>query len=278
MLPLMGKLMLEMNKGGNFYKKQFKPTQQEATPEFIAELKQLAFEHGATAVKFTKVPEDSIFTGKAIPEPYAIVFTVKMDKEQIDTAPSFEAFLEVAKGYKRMAIISNIVSDFMRDSGYAAYPGTALGGLTDYSRIAEVAGLGAIGYHGLLITPDEGALLRINTIYTNITNLPIEEENPHTWVRDFCAKCNKCIRKCPVKAIFDQPKVQANGRVKCIDGKTCLDYFAANHGCGICIDVCPFSQVGYDVIHERFKGNPDAPFYDIPMPVAQAEPIAEVMS
>ena len=231
----------------------------------------MAFELGATAIKFVKVPADAIFEGKAIPEPYAIVFTVRMDKEMLDTAPSFEAFHEVACGYKRMAILANKVSQYMRQNGFAAYPGTALGGVTDYSRLAELAGLGAIGYHGLLITPEDGALLRINTIYTNISNLPIETDNPHKWVREFCAKCHRCIRECPVKAIFDQPQVNANGRVTCIDGATCLDYFAANYGCGICVDVCPFSQKGYDVIHERFKGNPDAPLYEIPMPIPQPQ-------
>ena len=270
-MPTMGRLVLEMNKSGDFYKERFQAPRATAPAGFIAQVKALAFEHGATAVKFVKVPADSIFAGKAIPEPYAIVFTVRMEKAPMDTAPSFEAFHEVAKGYKRMAIIANLVSQFMRENGYAAYPGTALGGLTDYSRIAEVAGLGAIGYHGLLITPEDGALLRINTIYTNITNLPIEEENPHRWVRDFCAKCNKCIRSCPAKAILTRPQVQQNGRVKCIDGGACLDYFAANHGCAICIDVCPFSQLGYAVIQERFKGNPDAPQYEIPMSMREAD-------
>lgn len=263
-MPTMVRLIREMNVSGNFYTERFAATQSKASADFIAEVKALAFRYGATAVKFVKVPTDAIFTGKAIPEPYAIVFTVRMDKAKMDTAPSFEAFLEVAKGYKRMAIIANIVSRHLRASGYAGYPGTALGGLTDYSRVAEVAGLGAIGYHGLLITPEDGALLRLNTIYTNISNLPLETDNPHTWVRDFCAKCHKCVRECPAQAIFQQPRVQANGRVKCIDGKACLDYFAANHGCAICIDVCPFSQMGYDVIHTRFKGNPDAPVYTIP--------------
>ena len=271
LMPTMGRLVLEMNKSGDFYRERFQPTRATASAGFIAQVKALAVEHGATAVKFVKVPADSIFAGKAIPEPYAIVFTVRMEKAPMDTAPSFEAFHEVARGYKRMAIIANLVSKFMRENGYAAYPGTALGGLTDYSRIAEVAGLGAIGYHGLLITPEDGALLRINTIYTNITNLPIEEENPHRWVRDFCAKCNKCIRSCPAKAIFNRPQAQPNGRVKCIDGGACLDYFAANHGCAICIDVCPFSQMGYGVIQERFNGNPNAPQYEIPMHMCEAD-------
>jgi epoxyqueuosine reductase len=83
-----------------------------------------------------------------------------------------------------LALIGNQLAGFMRQNGFAAYPGTALGGLTDYPHLVEIAGLGAIGYHGLLITPNDGARLRINTIYTNITNLPIQTENEHLWVRD----------------------------------------------------------------------------------------------
>jgi epoxyqueuosine reductase len=270
-LPIMPRLLFEMEKSAGFYKQRFQPKSSQISAEALKEIEDLALARGATAVKYVKVAGDAIFEGKAAPEPYALVFTVKMDKDKMDTAPSFEAFREVARGYMRMAIIANIVTARLRKLGYAAYPGTALGGLTDYCRLAELAGIGAIGYHGLLISPEDGALLRINTIYTNIENLPIPEENPHAWVRDFCARCRKCVRSCPVDAIYEQPQPQPNGRVKCIDAKSCLDYFAANFGCGVCIDVCPFSQMGYDVIQERFKGNPNAPHFSIPMKIALEE-------
>lgn len=266
-LPIMPRLLFEMEKSARFYRQRFQSKCRLISADALRAIEDLALAKGATAVRYVKLPGDSIFEGKAAPEPYAIVFTVKMDKVKIDTAPSFDAFREVARGYMRMAIIANMVTRRLRKLGYAAYPGTALGGLTDYSRLGELAGIGAIGYHGLLISPEDGALLRINTIYTNIENLPIPAENPHAWVRDFCARCRKCVRSCPVNAIYEQPQPQPNGRVKCIDAKTCLDYFAANFGCGICIDVCPFSQMGYDAIKERFKGNPNAPQFTIPMKI-----------
>ena len=187
-----------------------------------------------------------------------------MDKEPLDTSPSFESQLEVMKGYKRMAIIGNKLARFMKHKGFAAYPGTALGGVTDYDFLAELAGLGAIGYHGLLITPGEGARLRINTIYTNIENLPIQEDDQHLWVRDFCAMCHKCIRECPVDAIFNEPRPRGDGGMQCIDHAACREYFSRNYGCALCLAVCPFSQVGYEVVKERFKGNPNAPRFVIP--------------
>ena len=216
-LRIMGPLLWNMNQSSKFYDGTFQPTQYEATPQFIDDLETLAYKAGAKDIKYVKVPNTAVFQDKGIPHQYAIVFTVEMDKDNMETAPSFEAFREVAKGYKNLATISNKLSRLLRKNGFAAYPGTALGGLTDYCHLAELAGLGAVGYHGLLITPDEGARLRINTIYTNITNLPIETENEHLWVRDFCAMCKKCIRKCPVDAIFDQPIPRGDGGMQCID-------------------------------------------------------------
>jgi epoxyqueuosine reductase QueG len=177
---------------------------------------------------------------------------------------------EVAKGYGNLARIGNQLAGFIRRNGFTAYPGTALGGLTDYTHLAEVAGLGAIGYHGLLITSNEGARLRINTIYTNITNLPIQTENEHLWVRDFCAMCKKCIRGCPVQAIYEQPRSRGDGGMQCIDQAACCDYFNQNYGCAVCLAKCPFSEMGYKKVKARFKGNPKAPQFRIPVFVKEA--------
>ncbi|MDX1613881.1 MAG: reductive dehalogenase domain-containing protein [Candidatus Promineifilaceae bacterium] len=252
-------LFIHMRRAARLYDDAFQPLEYEASPDFLAGLEALAYRLGAKAVKYVKVPRQAIFRDKGIPAPYALVFTVVMDKEPLDTAPSFDCQHEVMRGYKNMAVIANRLADFMRDHGFAAYPGTALGGVTDYTQLAELAGLGAIGYHGLLISPGEGARLRINTVYTNITNLPLEKKNEHLWVRDFCAMCKKCIRSCPVEAIFDQPRPRGDGGRQCIDHDTCRDYFAANYGCGVCLVVCPFSQVGYEIVKARFKGNDQAP-------------------
>ncbi|MCG8351940.1 MAG: hypothetical protein MI924_29590 [Chloroflexales bacterium] len=254
-----------MRRSASFYNGAFQLMRQHASAAFVQELEFLAYRLGAAAMRYVKVPTDAIFQHKGVPCQYAIVFTVEMAKDPTETAPSFEAMKEVVKGYKNLAIISNKLTRFLRRHGYGAYPGTAVGGLSDYPHLAELAGLGAIGYHGLLIAPENGARLRINTIYTNIENLPMQEENEHQWVRDFCAMCKKCIRKCPVSAIFEQPQLRGNGGMQCIDHATCRDYFQSHYGCAVCLAVCPFSQVGYAKVRQRFKGNPHAPQYHIPV-------------
>ena len=267
-LPKFVPLILNMVLGSRMYDREFKALRSQADPKFIAELEAIARAAGAKDIAYIKVPPNAIFQDKGIPCEYAIVFTVEMNKEPISTAPSFKCQLEVMDGYKRMSTISNNLSHHMRKNGFAAYPGTALGGLTDYVHLAELAGLGAIGYHGLLISPGEGARLRLNTIYTNITNLPTlearGETNEHLWVRDFCAMCNKCIRKCPVGAIYDQPQARGDGGFQSIDHASCRDYFTEHNGCAVCLAVCPFSQVGYEKVHAGFKGNDSASQFRIP--------------
>ncbi len=263
--PIAGPLMLKMQRSAKMYDGKYVSTKNTASPQFLEQLERMAYAGGAKDIKYIQVPRNAIFQDKGIPHEYAIIFTVEMDKEPLDTSPSFDSMREVMKGYRNLADISNKLADFMRTEGFAAYPGTALGGLTDYVYLAELAGLGAIGYHGLLITPNEGARLRINTIYTNIENLPIEQDNEHLWVRDFCAMCKKCVRQCPVDAINEQPEPRGDGGMQCIDHASCRDYFTRNYGCAVCLAICPFSQVGYDKVKARFKGNPDAPQFQIPV-------------
>ena len=165
-------------------------------------------------------------------------------------------------GYARIPRVARRLAGDLRAQGFSAYPGTALGGTTAYVQLAELAGLGAIGYHGLSITPGEGARVRIGVVYTNVANLPFERPNPHAWVREFCAMCRTCVRACPVGAINDEPQARPAG-FRAIDHAVCRDYFLEDFGCGVCLAVCPFSQAGYPAIQARFKGNPSAPTFEV---------------
>lgn len=256
-------LFINMERSARMYDYAFKPTRQQASAEFIQELEAKAMKLGVSDLSYVRIPRNAIFQDKGIPHEFALVYTVEMDKESLDSAPSFECQREVMRGYKNLAGIGNQLAEFMQAAGFAAYPGTALGGLTDYCHLAELAGLGAIGYHGLLISPRDGARLRINTIYTNISNLPRTKPNEHWWVRDFCAMCQKCVRACPVEAIFPEPRPRGDGGMQTIDHDSCRDYFSRNFGCAICLVTCPFSQVGYARIKSTFKGNPAGPKFSI---------------
>ncbi|MBK8050619.1 MAG: hypothetical protein IPK16_28055 [Anaerolineales bacterium] len=196
-------LFANMMRGSSLYDEPFKPTQDRASSAFIAELEVMARAAGAREIGYVKVPRNAIFQGKGIPCEYAIVFTVEMEQEAIETAPSFDCQLEVMDGYKRMSTISGKLTGHLRANGYAAYPGMALGGLTDYVHLAELAGIGAIGYHGLLIAPGEGTATHqhhLRRIYPPGSTGQNERTPMDT---DFCAMCKKCVRSCPVSAIMN---------------------------------------------------------------------------
>lgn len=258
-LPSFMALQRSMDKSSRYYDAPFEPLKETAGPDFLAALEQLAFEHRATAIGYTHIPPDLIFAGKAIPYDRAIIFTVEMDKAKIDTAPGYPAMTVTIDSYHQLGVIANALTDLLREHGYGAYPGTAVGGLVNYVRAAELAGLGAGGYHGLLISPAGGTRQRIGLVYTNIANLPAADspaasENQHVWVRDLCAMCRKCQRECPVSAIYDEPQAGPGGQVTFVDHPKCLAKFSTDYGCSVCVKVCPFSNIDYWTIKSRFKG------------------------
>lgn len=249
LVPTMVGLLVGMTRGGHYYDRPVPRRPSPATPQLLATIDEVARMHGATDLAYVRdVARLEIFADQAIPAPHALVFIVEMDRDQIDTAPSYAAFHEVARGYRRLGEASNALTDLLREHGHAAYPGTALGGLTDYVALAERAGLGAIGWHGLLISPHGGSRLRINTVYTDATGLPERPHGEHDWVREVCAQCQNCVRSCPPAAILTEPEQRFAGGLTSIDKPACNEYFSANHGCAVCVKVCPFSTHGYDAV------------------------------
>ena len=103
---------------------------------------------------------------------------------------------------------------FIEDIGYEAVPifayppdtasmgvATAEGGpapnvIPDVRTIAAAAGLGEIGRHGELITPEFGTLQRLCVI---LTDARLELDEPRSF--NFCRGCSACIDACPLRAV-----------------------------------------------------------------------------
>lgn len=252
MLPMFLRVLDSVATCGKYMMDQITPTRQTADEFVWNAVGQIAREYGAVEVGFARIEEHDIFNNYAIPYRNAIVFTSDMKRDAIDTAPSFDAMFEVISTYADLGKMAIKLTDYLRQQGYGAYPGFPIGGLVDYVRVAQDAGIGAIGYHGMLISPTEGTRQRINVVFTNM-EIPEPKPNPHTWVLDFCAKCQKCVRSCPPNAIFtDAPIHPETGRKQTIHYQACVDYYGANKGCAVCVKVCPFSQAGYDKIEHGF--------------------------
>ena len=234
-LPMMFPQIVRIFQGvlGSYVRYKFYPEvkESEASPTFLTQLEAYAREIGATAIGYAKITPDHIFKGFVVPYQNAVVVISEMRKELFNTAPSTESMVEVAKAYADTTQIANKLSSHLRRHGFGAFSGVSIGGSVDQTRLAERAGLGKIGYHGSLISPSE---------------------NEHDWVLDFCRKCKKCIRSCPAQAIRQGPEPDADGRISMVNANKCGPYMSANHGCGICIAVCPFSLAGYEKIQNGF--------------------------
>lgn len=220
---------------------------------FLEKLERYAKMFGVGSIGYCQLPREFIFKDKAALYEHVIVLTMEMDKDKIDLAPSEETALMVFRTYDTLGVVANDLTRFLRHHGYAAQAGHPLGGLVLYPALAELAGLGWHGNHGLLITPEFGPRVRIAAIFTSIENLPVSEENRHSWVEEFCyASCGRCVRKCPPKAILKKPKTYSQKLLKHIDSSKCFPFFSENHGCSICIKECPFSTHDYGKIKESF--------------------------
>lgn len=219
----------------------------------LEELKSFSYTLGVSDIGFTKVDPSMIFKDRKILFENAIVFTMEMKRAAIDYAPSIKTKSEVFRTYLELGKIVNKVAKFLRKQGYNAQAGPALGGDVNYPLLAQKAGLGTIGKHGLLISPRFGPSFRLAAVFTDIENLPMSGTNDHLWINEFCNKCNRCVRQCPGDAIHMDTKTFDDGSKQCIDYRKCAVPFSNQYGCSVCVKECTFYKNDYYKIKENFK-------------------------
>ena len=224
-----------------------------SSSEFLEDLKEFARSHGVDPLEFVKLPRDLIFQHVGVIYDNAIIIAMEMSQEKIDKSPSPETLNMIFETYDTLGIAANKIAEFLRAHGYAAQADHPLGGLVLFPPLAQKAGIGFVGKHGLLITPEFGSRVRLAAVYTSIQDLPFAEKNDHSWIADYCSSCGLCIRGCPPRAILNESIVHITGRKTSIKQAECFEYFLQNYGCSVCIKVCPFSKKPYSDIKTSFE-------------------------
>ncbi len=215
------------------------------TAKTSAQIKEVAQACGAVLVGITETRDEWYFEGFEPPFKYAISVAVPMDREEMRYTPSERAMVEVFRIYEDVGRVAIHVAEHIRSLGYPARASTNISpGTTEVLHIppAVEAGLGQLGKHGSIITRDYGANVRLATV---LTDLPLEPDQPvDIGVDDFCMSCQICTTNCPPQAIFETKQIVRGEERWFINFDQCAPYFSANQGCGICIEVCPWSEPG----------------------------------
>ena len=123
------------------------------------------------------------------------------------------------------------------------------------------AGLGWLGKHSNVITPEYGSWVFIGELLLNV-----ELEYDVERVEDHCGTCTLCIDACPTSAITEPYVVDSN---RCISYAT-IELRAPElppaieqnlsgwmYGCDICQDVCPWNRFEQTTDDPRFAPRQD---------------------
>ena len=98
---------------------------------------------------------------------------------------------------------------------------------------AQAAGLGTIGRHSLLITPEFGSMIWLGCVLCN------QELEPDEMKENICNDCNLCVNACPVNALQNRE----------INQNDCWNYAFGDDeekqtwriSCHKCRDICPYN-------------------------------------
>lgn len=214
--------------------------------EASAWIKAMAKHCGAGLVGITWLRPEFCYHDSSPEFLHAIAIAVPMDREEMLHTPSERSNRQIMETYLAVNRVAILLARHIRSLGYPAQASTNLapGSSTEvlHVPIAIAAGLGQLGKHGSLITPEFGSNVRLATV---LTDLPLAVDQPRDiGVDDLCAHCRICETNCPPHALFPEKQLVRGERRWYVNFDKCVPYFAETRGCGICIEVCPWSTPG----------------------------------
>jgi epoxyqueuosine reductase QueG len=213
-------------------------------------IKKLALHYGAHIVGVASMKEEHYYSvrgrthyGEKVTErlPFAIAFGVEMDKAMVNRAPQMATMIESSNIYIKAGVIGAQISAFIRNLGYEARNHMDGNYLLVAPLVAVQAGLGEIGRHGLLLSPQYGARIRLGVV---TTDLPLIVDGPVKYgLEELCHVCGLCVKTCPGKAIpSDRKMIDGAFRYQTDQEKCYEKWRGIGTDCGICLGACPVSQ------------------------------------
>lgn len=221
---------------------------------FSTTLKELAIEFGALSCGIVKMKDYHFYTNRGRhPEnygdeidcekhKYGIVFTIEMDKDNVNRAPKIPTAVESTLGYAKGAMIGMMLSYYIRELGYYARNHMDGNYLVVAPAVAEDAGLGEVGRIGLLVTKEYGPRVRLGVVTTDLEL--VEDEKVDYGIRQFCRICGKCAVTCPGKSIpKDDWKPYYGIDMWKSNQESCFGIWTSlGTDCCVCMSTCPLSQ------------------------------------
>jgi epoxyqueuosine reductase len=140
--------------------------------------------------------------------------------------------------------LADYISAFLISQGYEAYSQSENNIYTTgcydeankstplpHKTVALLSGLGWIGKHNLIVTPEYGSAISICTV---LTDAPLKTVL-HTDFKEYCGDCDICEKLCPVDAIKGKSWEFGISRNQIVDVFLC-------NTCVKCMVLCPWTQ------------------------------------
>lgn len=180
---------------------------------------------------------------------YAICVLIDQGYETMEGASGDDwiSGAQSMRGYLRAQLTGGLVAEHIRRLGYSARGHSVMDQDVLHIPLILNAGLGELSRIGeLVLNPFVGPRFKSGII---TTDLPMAVDQPIDFgLQDFCTKCNKCARECPVTAIPFGDKIMFNGyEIWKPDVEKCARYRitnAAGSMCGRCMKTCPYNLEG----------------------------------
>lgn len=222
-----------------------------------SEIKARLIEAGASLVGFADISDLPADVRGSLK--YGISIAIKLDApiiNEIGNGPTKRYYEEYEGVNEFLAHLSETTVKYLNGRGNRAVaikPTVERKDLDDetlaaslpHKTVATRAGLGWIGKSALLVTKEYGAAVRLATVLTDAefkVGIPV--------VNSRCGECQKCVEGCPGGAIKGVNWAAGIPREDIYDASVCckkakelaakVDVDAVI--CGICINVCPWTQ------------------------------------